>query len=108
MSTKEKGTTLFDGTQIIQNSTVLSSGLKQLKSGSITFKVMSGDYFSVPVQTEPYWDWTLCQLADYLSEDSSRYIIYSLVKTDGNYLVVSNGILGFSKDADLIIGDKYD
>lgn len=108
MSTKEEGTTLFDGTQIIQNLTVISGGMKKLKSEPITFKVMSDDYSSSPVSTERYWEWSLRQLADYLAGDSSRYVIYSLVKTDGRYLVVSNGILGYSKDADLIIGDKYD
>ncbi|WP_146199735.1 hypothetical protein ACKUB1_01025 [Methanospirillum stamsii] len=108
ISTIEKGTTLFDGKQIIQSPEVISNALIQLKSGSLPFNVIDEEYFSAPLKTEPYSEWTLRQFADYLADNSSRYIIYSLVKTDGNHLLVSSGVLGYSRDADLIIGDKYD
>lgn len=95
---------LFDGTEIIQSPEVISNALKKMKSGEF---LNEDDEEQGGPHGEPYWDWTLRQFADYLAENSSRSIIYSLTRTNGDYTLVSRGVLGYSPSIDLIIGDKY-
>ncbi|PWR74580.1 hypothetical protein DLD82_08325 [Methanospirillum stamsii] len=105
--TKGVGTRLFDGTEIIQSPEVISTALKNMKSG-----VFLNDGDEEPEDQggphgEPYWDWTLRQFADYLEANSSRTIQYSLMRTNGDYILISEGVLGYSPSIDLITGDKY-
>ncbi|PWR74579.1 hypothetical protein ACKUB1_01030 [Methanospirillum stamsii] len=107
---KAVGTRLFDGTEIIQSPEVISTALKKMKSGVYLYEV-DGEPVdmarSLPLQ-EPYWDWTLRQFADYLEANSSRTILYSLTRTNGDYTKTTRGVLGYNPSVDLIIGDKYD
>ncbi|NLV27765.1 MAG: hypothetical protein GXY48_11480 [Methanomicrobiales archaeon] len=106
--TKAVGTRLFDGTEIIQSPEVISNALKNMKSG---IYLNYGDEESedqAGPHGEPYWDWTLRQFADYLEANSSRTIQYSLMRTNGDYILISEGVLGYSPSIDLITGDQYD
>ncbi|PWR74582.1 hypothetical protein ACKUB1_01045 [Methanospirillum stamsii] len=105
---KDVGTKLFDGREIIQSPTVISKALKQFESVTD-----SGDE-EAATDSQPsdeevfYWIWNLSQFADYLASNTSNTLLYSLVRTDGDYFTSSHGVLGYSPHNREIIGDKQD
>jgi len=106
--TKAVGTKLFDGTELIQDSTVLSNSLLLLKSvqtvGSEEEETDSVEYG----EDVHYWDWTFRQFADYLASNTTNTLLYSIEATTGSYTSLSNGVLGYSVVQDEITGDKFD
>lgn len=106
MSLKGVGSTLFDGTEIIQDKSVIAKSLQNLKNfETVNF---AGIQKTSPAAEIKYQNWNLRELADYVASNHSHTIGYGITETDGVVSVLSSGVLGYSSATDQIIGDKYE
>ena len=106
MSQKGVGNTLFDGTQIIQDKSVIAKSLQNLKNLE-TINLTAIKTTSPTAEIE-YQDWNLRELADYIASNHSHTLVYGITETDGIVSELSSGVLGYSSATDQIIGDKYE
>ncbi|NLV25555.1 MAG: hypothetical protein GXY48_00040 [Methanomicrobiales archaeon] len=103
----KSGTILFDGNQIIQNRTVISNALANVKKFGDVIYFSGTEPTPTPGEFVNWYNWTIREFADWSGEDYSHTIPYTLIQTDGHLCRFSTGVLGYSASRDELIGDKY-